>query len=58
MRVYLYMDNVCICLDMCIYLHKYIILVTLVRMSNRSFAAPSVVSGCNEPTPDRTPFAA
>ena len=31
---------VCICLDVCIYPHKYIILVTLVRMSSRSFAAP------------------
>ena len=48
---------VCICLDMCIYPHKYIISVTLVRMSNRSFAAPSVVVGRNEPTPDRTPLA-
>ena len=26
--------------------------------SNSSFSAPSVVAGCNEPTPDRTPFAA
>ena len=24
--------------------------------SNRSFSAPSVVAGRNEPTPDRTPF--
>ena len=26
--------------------------------SNRSFSAPSVIAGRNEPTPDRTPFAA
>ena len=48
----------CICLDMFIYPHKYIISVALVRMSNCSFAAPSVVAGRNEPTPDRTPSAA
>ena len=55
--VYIYV-YVCICLDMCIYPHKYIISVALVKMSNRSFAAPSVVAGRNEPTPDRTPLAA
>ena len=35
---------------------QYIILVTLVRMSNRSFAAPFVVAGHNELTPDRSPL--
>ena len=54
MYVYLYVS---LYMDMCIYPHKYIISVTLVRMCNRSFAAPSVVAGRNEPTPDRTPFA-
>ena len=29
----------------------------LVRMSNRSFSAPSVVAGCVEPTPDRPSLA-
>ena len=63
---YTYMFMLCICiymfvcifLDICIYPHKYIISVALVRMSNSSFAAPSVVAGRNEPTPDRTPLAA
>ena len=29
----------------------------LVRMSNRSLSAPSVVAGCTELTPDRPPLA-
>ena len=57
MKVYLYMD-MCVSVWICVYVHTFIISVALVRMSNRSFAAPSVVAGRNEPMPDRTPLAA